>query len=519
MNQRHLLVGPLHVAAYLAFDNADLPYQIIFQLGRLLSGVFLAGIVARLGGGFALAVCAGLALSFTSLRVDHLYQSINWHVEPTLPLLLASAYFYIWSVQASARASRSRALYVLSFALYAVSVLLYESGLPWFALNVMLSLWLRRSQAWRLRLWHTAVEIAPFAITAALLAVIVLFGMTPWEGLRPSVTGSLGSLVRLAGGPTDFPERHLEALRTLIRYGDRALVIMLWVAGALMAIALSAFRIRSGQTTVLPLRLRRYAGFAWLALFMIVLSGLATIGSAQITDEYLDRIQFGQAAGIALLSCVALFALGDLLAASIRRFRGRDSALGAALCAALLVGPGLALTVSYRDFAAKARAEIDHLTEAILQIRPLLGRPLHLVVVTDPAWPAARFLNASDVILHEVQQAVWARGGDATLDLLKVGGLPDQYLTQPGSCDALYGEASAGPCIATDRLMGSRWAAAQSVPIEDVVVVRYDAQSHTLRPVSEVPLRALEGYNIGTAGPQSLKSSPARLLVPIDQFP
>jgi hypothetical protein len=253
-----------------------------------------------------------------------------------------------------------------------------------------------------------------------------------------------------------------------------------------------------------------------------------TVGSAHITDEYLDRIEFGRAAGIALLSCVALFALGDVLAtlanrllrtASSHAWPGMGRAFGATLCAALLIGPGVALTVSYRDFAAAARDEIGHLTEAILGSRSLFGRPLHLVVITDPAWPAARFLNASDVILHEVQQAVWARGGDATLDILKVGALPDQYLTRPGTCEALYGEASAGPCIAEDALMGSRWAAVQSVPLEDVVVVRYDTHNHTLRPVSEITLTALDGYNIGTAGPSLLKSNPARLLVPIDQYP
>ncbi|MCC7206557.1 MAG: hypothetical protein IT323_04585, partial [Anaerolineae bacterium] len=268
-------------------------------------------------------------------------------------------------------------------------------------------------------------------------------------------------------------------------------------------------------------RLLRYARFAGLALLMIGLSGLAAVGSASITDEYLDRIQFGQAAGIALLSCVALFALSEGLAALAARLGWAlpGHVLGAVLCAALLIGPGLALTVAYRDFAAASRAEIEHLSAAILDRRGLFGRPLHLIVVTEPDWPAARFLNASDVILHEAQQAIWARGGDATLDILKVGALPDQYQTEPGTCNARYGEASAGPCLAETEIMGSRWAAVRSAPLENVVVARYDTESHTLRPVGEILLAALDGYNIGTAGPALLKSSPARLLAPIDQVP
>ncbi|MCC7209636.1 MAG: hypothetical protein IT323_20165, partial [Anaerolineae bacterium] len=162
VNQRHLLVGPVNAAAYLVFLTDDLPYQVIFQLGRLLSGVFLAGIVARLGGGMALAVCSGLALSLTSLRVDHLYQGINWYIEPTLTMLLASAYLYIGSIQ-TPLPNRRRALYALSFALYAVSVLIYEAGLPWLALNGVLGVALRRSLPWPARLWRAVVEMAPFA--------------------------------------------------------------------------------------------------------------------------------------------------------------------------------------------------------------------------------------------------------------------------------------------------------------------------------------------------------------------
>src|SRR5512144_1811280 len=83
VNQRHILAGSFYALVYRLFGEQDLPYNVIFQLSRVLEGVFLAGIVYRLVGRRALAVCAGLALMLTMIRVRELYQGINWFIEPT----------------------------------------------------------------------------------------------------------------------------------------------------------------------------------------------------------------------------------------------------------------------------------------------------------------------------------------------------------------------------------------------------------------------------------------------------
>src|SRR5262249_49818478 len=114
-NQRHILAGPVIALGYALFGEQDLPYNLIFQLSRVFEGVFLAGSVYELTRRRGLAVCAGLALTTTVIRVAQLYQGINWFIEPTLALLLASSWVYLLSL----KANRYRVLfYLISIGLY-----------------------------------------------------------------------------------------------------------------------------------------------------------------------------------------------------------------------------------------------------------------------------------------------------------------------------------------------------------------------------------------------------------------
>src|SRR5579859_7732073 len=82
-NQRHILYGPIYALMYSAFGENDLPYHLVYQISRVLEGVFMAGLVYQLSSRRSLAICAGLALMLTVIRVRELYQEVNWFIEPT----------------------------------------------------------------------------------------------------------------------------------------------------------------------------------------------------------------------------------------------------------------------------------------------------------------------------------------------------------------------------------------------------------------------------------------------------
>jgi hypothetical protein len=120
-----------------AFAENDLPYHVIFQLSCVLKGVFLAGIVRQSTGRYLVALCAGLALMLTPIRLPELYQGINWYIEPTLTLLLASPCTYLLYVRYPSSSYRM-GLHISSVLLYSASVMTCESGLPWLGVNVFL---------------------------------------------------------------------------------------------------------------------------------------------------------------------------------------------------------------------------------------------------------------------------------------------------------------------------------------------------------------------------------------------
>jgi hypothetical protein len=192
VNQRHILAGPFYALVYSLFGEQDLPYNAIFQLSRVFEGVFMAGLVYQLTRRRALAVCAGLALMLTLIRVRELYQGINWFIEPTLVLLLASSYTYLRGLRA---ASRRWLWYLLSLALYVISILIYESGLPWIGVNLFLGWAARREEPARRRVWLAVRDALPGGLAAGLRAFLVLAVFVPWQGLAPDA--SAGSPLRV----------------------------------------------------------------------------------------------------------------------------------------------------------------------------------------------------------------------------------------------------------------------------------------------------------------------------------
>jgi len=505
-NQRHLLVGPLNTLAYAVFGEHDAPYHFIFQASRVLEGAFLAGIVFRLTRRRLLAVSAGLALMLTPIRLAELYQGINWYIELTLPLLLASTYTYLLSLQ---RTEPRRLLFGLSIACYVVSVLIYESGLPWIGVNMFVGWVARQGMPWRARWWLVLRDVLPALVVGIALAVAVLFVFEPWDDLAPSSgTPLLERLAERLGTAVSFPWLYWQRLRVTVADGYLGwIALATLLAGAGMG---SLSQLISSEWDDAPFA-RDFVLLVALAGVMLLCSVLVGASSRNLNQVYTDRITFGRAVGITLLYVTAIYGIERLVLPRRIAARGIVTAI-------LLFGPGFAWLLVYQDYAQQMRREIGRITEAILDIRPVMTAPVHLVIVTEPDWVGARFPDAHDVVIHEVQQQLWQRGGDATLDILKAGNesIEDEFRTFPGTCDTVLGEAPAGMCLDWHVIHASRWAVGSTHPNEDIVILHYDHRAGRMTILPEIHMVDLAEYNITTAGPAVLRTNPARSLVSLE---
>jgi hypothetical protein len=346
-----------------------------------------------------------------------------------------------------------------------------------------------------------------------MIAFLVLAVFTPWQGLAPDA--SAGSPLRIlsqVGTLLSFPALVVTRLREAVQDGYASLVILFAALAVILGVAavIVSHRFDSGQRDpgAATTTNRDYAVLLILGLIMLLASVLVGT-SNQIGQEYLDRITFGRAAGIALLAVTLIFLAAGLFGA---RWLEVVAVGGTAL---LLLGPGFAEMWIYQDVAQRSRAEIDRIAAAVIEVRKVIYLPVELVIVTDPDWVLAKFTDASDVILHEVQQKLFAANEPATIDFLKTGMYAENYATLPGSCQTANGQASGGLCLGEKALYSSRWAAGPTHPYDDVVVAHWDARAGKLDILRSVALADLPGYNISTAGPTVLRTNPARLAVPI----
>lgn len=506
VNQRHLLVGPVYTLAYQLFGENNLPYNIIFQASRLLQGVFLGGVVYQFARHWTLALCAGLALMFTPVRLPELYQGINWYIEPTLTMLVASSYFYLLALRA--RAGRGLA-YVMSVSLFVVSILIYESGLPWVGVQLFLGVMARESMPIRRRLllavWDALLPLA----AALILAWLVLFVFEPWDTLKPDVSGSLVDrlLVSLATLP-GFPVLWARLGMIAARDGYLLPVAVFGVlGGALTMLVVYLFgRTPAAESDSGPILPVVYGRLFALALVMFGLSLIVGASSGNISPAYLDRITFGRVVGIALFYVTAIFAVVQVL-----RLR---PVLASGVCGSLLAGVGFAWLLMYQGYAHAAFGEIDRLAGGIAQLRQSIYAPAHFILVTDDDWVGARFNDAADVIAHETQQKLWALGTDSTVDILHTAAHPEEVAVSPGTCDTLSDESSAGMCLDENGVWVSRWATGAHHPYADVILLRYEDDTGQLAVIDSVRLADLAGYNIASAGPDVLRTNPDRLAVP-----
>jgi hypothetical protein len=171
--------------------------------------VCFAGIVRQLTGRYLVALCAGLALMLTPIRLPELYQGINWYIEPTLTLLLASPCTYLLYVRYPSSSYRM-GLHISSVLLYSASVMTCESGLPWLGVNVFLGWFARDEVPWRERTrlaardsvllgtvtqgtGHQLVDSLTFGRAAgvSLLCLTILFATTDMLKTGPGAVRSL----------------------------------------------------------------------------------------------------------------------------------------------------------------------------------------------------------------------------------------------------------------------------------------------------------------------------------------
>ncbi len=492
-NQRHVLVGPVYAALYTLFGENDLPYNMIFQASRVFEGVFMAGLVYQLTRKRALSISAGLALMLTLIRVRELYQGINWYIEPTLALLLASSYCYVLAVR-----KRRPWLIALSLLLYMFSILLYESGIPWIAVNLFVGWLARPGLAWRSRLWRSVRDALPSIVIAGIYTFTLLYVFKPWQSFTPDAgAASPLRVLRQLATVVTFPGLYAEALRLTASDGYFPMIGLFALIAVLLALGAVLFvqRIRHDDSVQAPDASEEqrtgYPALLLLALLM-VLSSILIATSQPMGDEVTDRITFGRAAGIMLLYVTLIF-----WGCSLLRTRWKES-LAVALTALILIGPGFAWMWVYQDYAQESRREIDRMTTAVLDVHRLVYSPVYFVIVTDPD-----------------QQKVWAAGGSATIDILKTGAYPETYINKPGTCDNVDGVASAGVCMDQNVVHPTRWALQQAQPNDNVVIVHYDARAGTMTIIPEITLADLPGYNFTSAGPTSLRTNPKRVAVPI----
>ncbi len=509
VNQRHILYGWVYAWLYSLFGEQNAPWTIILIFSRIFQGAFLAGIICQLTKRRTLAICAGFALTLTIIRVPELYQMVNWFIEPTLALLLASSYTYMRSVQSQ----RRRWLWaVLSVALYVVSILIYESGIPWVGVNLLLGWLLRPDQPFRRRTWSTIRDSLPTLISGAFVTFLVVFGFTPWQGLAPDTNaGSLSRILSLFATTFQLPAQIVSALQEALHNGYAALLLICAILAGIGAAVIVLLSARSRDTEAEQLWTPTKALELLVLAAVMIAAGVLIGTSNSIGQEYLDRITFGRSAGIMLFYVVLIFLIGELL---LKRW---GTLVAAVVTAVVLLGPGFARLWMYQDVAQRSWAEIDRLVPAVIEVRKTIYLPAHLMILTDPDWVVSRFTDASDVILHDTQERLYKANEPATIDFIKTGMYAENYLTLPGTCILANQQQSGGMCLGRDRLHLSRWAAQSDRPYADVVVLHWNDTTGKLELLRGVKVDALQqqGYNISTAGPNELNTNPDRVAVPL----
>jgi hypothetical protein len=515
-NQRHVLAGPRNAVANWLFGGHMLPYHLIYQASRILEGALMAEIVHQLTRRRLLAVSVGLALMWTPIRIAALYQSVAWGIETTLVLLLASTYFYLLSLQSQHPRSRW-ALYTLTVVCYAISVLSYESGIPWVGVNVLTGWFLLHEIPWRQRARRLGLEALPFVLIGAGLTFMVVFVFKPWDDLVPADTNSLPLRVleQMSTGLT-FPRLYLEQLRIAVHDG-----YVLWMAlGTLLItglVGVVAYRLSGSSHDTERAFPRDFARLILLAAWMLFCSVLIGGSNPNVRYSYLDRITFGRVVGITLLYVTLIFGAVFVLRQLSGVIRARWQAVAMLVTGLVLIGPGFGWLLVYQDEAQAAYGEVDHIANAVLGVRCLFYRPLHVVIVTEPDWVVSRFPDTNDLIIRQAQIKITDSLGDATLDILKTGneGYEDDYIPPPGTCDLDF---PSGMCLEDDGIRPSRWTSVPFVPNEDVVILRY-ANDGSMTLLPQIDIADLGGYNIATANPTVLKTSEQRLALPFDQMP
>ncbi len=516
-NQRHILAAPRNALVYWAFRDSMLPYHLIFQASRVLEGVFMAGIVHQLTRRRLLAVSAGLALSLTPIRLGALYQTISWGIEATLVMLLASTYFYLLSLQSEQPKTRW-SLYGASFLCYAVSVFTYESGIPWAGVTALAGWFMLTGIPWQKRAKRIVLESLPFILTGVSVIILVVFVFDPWNDLAPNATDSLPvRVVNLMGSAVTFPDLYLDRLGVALNdgYGVWMLVGVLILGAVSLGVGGRWLQDTARQND--ESFLYDFAKLMLLGIAMLFSSILVGASNPDMRFAYQDRITFGRSAGISLLYVTLIFGAARVLNRGLHVRVLAWQTLAMLLTGLILIGPGFTWVIIYREEAQATYEEIDTIAEAVLDVRCLFYRPLHMVIVTEPDWVGSRFPDAADLVIRQTQRALTAAQGDVTIDILRTGneGYEDDYLPPAGTCELNF---PSGLCLEENGVRSSRWAIVPWVPNEDIVIVKY-ANDGTMSLLPEITVADLGTYNIATAGPAVLKTDPERLLLPFDQMP
>jgi hypothetical protein len=515
-NQRHLLAGPRNALTFKLFGHHMFPLNVMMALSRVLEGTFLAGIVAQVFNRKALAVAAGLALTVSPVRLGEFYQSMYWGIETTLVMLLASSYCYVRSLKADRPASKWR-WYVLTFGLYAVSVLSYEAGIPWVGVNLVLGWYVLDRLSWRERIITLGREAIPFVVLGAVLVVLVLFVFHPWGGLTPGRTDTLPiRVLKLMASMITFPVLYVNRLRVAVHDGYLWLIAFLGLlsGGVLYGV---------GRWQPDPDRepdpfWRDFAKLVLLAVVMVGCAILVGTGNAQTRHNYQDRMTFARSAGIALLYATLIFGGVYALRALFERWTRRWQPVALLFAGLGLIGPSLGYMLVYQDIAQTSYQEIDDLAASVMDVRCLFGRPLHMVIVTEADWPVSRIPDASDLVIRQAQIKLIEENADVTIDVIRANlkDYRDDYeLPDKTTCEM---NSPSGMCLSDDAVRVSRWALGGVVPNEDVVVVHL-ANDGTLTLFPQLDITSLKDYNITTIGPTVLKTSEARLALPLDKMP
>lgn len=512
-NQRHLLGGPRNALAIKLFGRNMLPYNTIFALSRVFEGAFLAGILHQVFKNRVLAICAGVALIVSPVRLPQFYQSIYWGIETTLALTLAAIFAYVMSVQQDQARWR---WYGLSFFLYAMAVFSYEANIPWLGVQVLLGWYLLTDLPWQQRLNRLMREALPFGMLALVILILVLFVFDPWNDLAPSSSSSLPArIIEQLRTTIDFPLLFIDRLRVAVHEGFAGLVALLALSGgaAIWGISTLIAPQRDSDESFWPDAGRLLV----LAGVMVLAATLVGTSNPDTREAYRNRITFGRSVGITVLYTTLIFVAAYAARRMVARWPIRWHALGALAMGVGLIGPGFAFMLAYQSIGQDATAEIDNLKNAVIDVRCLFRRPLHMVILTDRDWVGARIPDANDWILRETQRALIDAQADVTIDILKAGnaGYEDDFVPVEGTCDLDF---ASGMCLDADGVRTSRWALGEIVPTADIVIVHY-ANDGTLTLLRDIDIRDLDDYNIATAGPNTLITNVERLALPYDQMP